>query len=125
VNREVKVAAVLSDTSLVIAAGTDQGVQNGARVLIWEDREIADPDSQEYLGTVRITLARAKVIEAQEKLSVVQVDFENPGLNATVLGRGPNPTRRFTQSPIPDPGEVRVRLGQLVTVAVPNADSES
>ena len=57
-----KVAAVMDDTTLVLSAGSEQGVSEGMLFDIGaQHQEIADPDPGESLGQWEVAKARVVV----------------------------------------------------------------
>lgn len=116
---EAKVAQLLTETSFVINAGSSQGVTKGSQVVIWEDRNVFDPDTREPLGTVRITVAVATINEVQDRLSVAQSAWDSTGIGSIVLGgTRARPRYRFTTGSAIDDNQVRITIGQSVTVDV-------
>jgi hypothetical protein len=65
-----KIAKILSPTRFVLAAGTEQGVQEGMQFIIYELGDpIVDPDTKESLGQLELHKGRVKIIHVQEKLA--------------------------------------------------------
>ncbi|HYS34135.1 MAG TPA: FlgT C-terminal domain-containing protein [Pseudonocardiaceae bacterium] len=115
---EAKIADLLSETSLVLNVGSSRGVKQGNRVIVWEDRSISDPETGEPLGTVRVTLATAAVIEVQEKLCVAESVREKLTANRIIFGESARPMYRFTTGPTIGDGQIHVEIGQPVTVLI-------
>lgn len=68
-----KVAAVMDDTTLVLNAGSQQGVSEGMLFdIVAQHQEIADPDTGESLGQWEVAKARVVVTHVQEKMSTVR-----------------------------------------------------
>jgi hypothetical protein len=115
---EAKIAAVVNETTLVLNVGTDVGVGEDDQVEIWEEREIKDPDGGESLGFIKITLARAVVTEAQEKLSVAQALRRPNAFESLLANFGGRPMYRFTTRTSTADDQVTVEIGQVVTVII-------
>jgi hypothetical protein len=65
-----KIAHILSPTRVVLAAGTEQGVQDGMEFIIYELSDpISDPETNESLGQLELHKGRVRVIHVQDKLS--------------------------------------------------------
>lgn len=98
-----KIAQIFSGYELAINIGTAHGVTDGMVFDIIETRQIKDPDTAEVLGKVERSKGVLEVIEAQERLSVVQAD------DPIVLGNvGP-----FASSLLSSKGSL-VRIGDIV-----------
>ena len=70
------VVKVVDEYRLAINKGTQQGIKNGQRLLIYElsEEEIIDPNSGKQLGKLEIVKGTGKVIHVQEKMSTVESD---------------------------------------------------
>jgi hypothetical protein len=65
-----KIARILSPTRFVLAAGAEDGVQEGMEFIIYELSDpIHDPETSEPLGHLELHKGRVKVIHVQDKLS--------------------------------------------------------
>jgi hypothetical protein len=65
-----KIARILSPTRVVLAAGAEQGVQEGMEFIIYELSDaIFDPETKEPLGQLELHKGRVRVIHVQEKLA--------------------------------------------------------
>ena len=70
-----RVAKVLDEERLVINRGAEQGVEAGARFLIYEaGEEIHDPDSGASLGALELVKGEAVVEHVQARLSVLVLE---------------------------------------------------
>lgn len=70
-----RVAKVLDEHRLVINRGADQGIEAGARFLIYEaGEEIHDPDSGESLGALELVKGEAVVDHVQARLSILTLE---------------------------------------------------
>lgn len=68
---QTKIAKILSPTKVVLAAGTEQGVQEGMVFVIYEYGEaVVDPETHEPLGQLELHKAPVKVSQVQGRLSV-------------------------------------------------------
>ena len=123
---EAKVAEVLPPHELVFNCGSSSGVQTGDIAHLIREREIKDPETNEILGTVRRSMARFRIGEVQEKLSVgrsldtVGDAFENllrPGVQSLRAVTG-NPTNANERT-------LHVRVGAPAFIVKPEKPSES
>jgi hypothetical protein len=65
-----RIAQILGPTRFVLAAGADQGVQEGMEFIIYELSDtIYDPETNESLGQLELHKGRIKVIHVQEKMA--------------------------------------------------------
>lgn len=69
-----KVIEILSDSKIVINAGSNQNIHNGEKFLIYSlsDKEIIDPDTNESLGYLEIVKGTGVVTHVQEKMSTLE-----------------------------------------------------
>ena len=87
-----KVAAVMDDTTLVLSAGSEQGVSEGMLFdIVAQHQEIADPDTGESLGQWEVAKARVVVTHVQERMSTVRTplaeEVEASGTLSTLMVR--------------------------------------
>lgn len=75
-NKQLKVADVTNEYKVVINAGSDLGIQEGQRYLLYalSSEEILDPDTHESLGYLEIVKGTGKVIHVQERMSTIESD---------------------------------------------------
>lgn len=67
---QTKIARIHSDTEVILAAGSEQGVKEGMVFVIYElGDEIHDPETSESLGQLELVKGRVKVAHVQEKVS--------------------------------------------------------
>jgi hypothetical protein len=70
---ETKVVKIISDTTVVLGAGSRQGVKEGMEFVIYEEGEpIFDPESSQSLGTLEIAKGRVEVSHVQENMSTAR-----------------------------------------------------
>ncbi len=81
---QTKVARVVSPTELVLAAGADDGVEEGMEFVVYALSDaVTDPDTGEDLGRIEIVKARVIAAHVQEKLTVARTKSRTvPGLLA-------------------------------------------
>ena len=74
---EIKVAKVIDEYMLVINKGSDDGIKDGQRFLIYAiGDEVTDPDTGEPLGKLEIVKGTGRVTHCQAKLSTVSSDMQ-------------------------------------------------
>ena len=67
---KTKIAQILSPSRFVLAAGREQGVQEGMEFIIYELTDpIYDPDTKESLGQLELHKGRVQIVHVQDKLS--------------------------------------------------------
>ena len=61
-NKEIKVAKVLSETQLVLNVGSNDGIKEDSRFLVYsiEDEDILDPVTGESLGKLEYVKGRGR-----------------------------------------------------------------
>jgi hypothetical protein len=70
---EAKVAEVLTRSEVALNVGSDRGVEKGNTVVLYEVRQIKDPDTKEVLGSVRIRKLSLRITSAEKKMSTAVV----------------------------------------------------
>jgi len=86
---ETKVVKVLSDTTLVLGAGGENGVREGMEFLIYEPGEtVVDPETKEELGRLEIVKGYVAVVNVQPKLCIAKTQSHTVTRTRTV--RKPN-----------------------------------
>ena len=70
---ETRVAEILSETTIVLSAGKEDGVREGAEFIIYElGNEIHDPETDESLGRLEIIKGRVQVLYVQTNMSTAR-----------------------------------------------------
>ena len=70
---QTKVARVVSPTELILAAGSNDGVEEGMEFVVYSLSDaITDPDTGEDLGRVEIVKARVIAAHVQERITVAR-----------------------------------------------------
>lgn len=65
-----KVAKILSTTQVILAAGSEHGVQEGMQFIVYElSDEILDPETKESLGRLELVKGRVKASHVQATLT--------------------------------------------------------
>ncbi|MBQ4437713.1 hypothetical protein II898_02435 [bacterium] len=87
-NKEIKVAKVLSETQLVLNVGSNDGIKEDSRFLVYsiEDEDILDPVTGESLGKLEYVKGRGHVISLQEKMCIIET-FKKPDGNKRTIKR--------------------------------------
>jgi translation initiation factor 2 gamma subunit (eIF-2gamma) len=67
---------VIDDYKLVINKGSEDGIREGQRMLVYRvsDEEIEDPNTGESLGYLELVRGTGKIIFVQDKLSIIESD---------------------------------------------------
>lgn len=70
---QTKVAKILNPTSVILAAGSDDGVKEGMEFVIYSLSEtICDPETGEDLGQLELVKGRVYAVHVQDKLTWAQ-----------------------------------------------------
>ncbi|MGO9584600.1 MAG: hypothetical protein ACLP2Y_00105 [Limisphaerales bacterium] len=70
---QTKVVKILSETEIVLGAGSENGIEEGTEFLIYEDGdEILDPETNKSLGILEIVKGYVTVINVQPKVSIAK-----------------------------------------------------
>ena len=82
---QTRIAQIISPTHFVLAAGMEQGVQEGMEFIIYELSDpVIDPETKESLGRLELHKGRVRVIHVQDKISTARTlprKFYRPGLS--------------------------------------------
>jgi hypothetical protein len=89
--QSILVAKVLDEYTLVINRGSNQGVKEGQRFLIYElsNEEVKDPATEESLGYLEIVKGIGKVTHVQDRLSTLVSVEEAQGERRIIKRRTP------------------------------------
>lgn len=70
------VAKVIDEHKLVINRGSEHGIREGQRMLVYHisDEDIKDPETGESLGFLELVRGTGKIIFIQEKMSIIESD---------------------------------------------------
>jgi hypothetical protein len=70
---ETRVAEILADDTVVLAAGANAGIQEGMEFIIYElGEETKDPETGDSLGHLEIVKGHVEVTHVQEKQSTAR-----------------------------------------------------
>lgn len=80
-NKEIQVAKVLSRTRLVLNVGSDDGIKEDSRFLVYsiDDEDITDPITGNSLGKLEYVKGTGHVIHLQEKMCTIETLRKNSG----------------------------------------------
>jgi len=74
-----KVAKVIDSCTLVINQGSNYGIENGQRFLIYSiGPTVYDPDTEIDLGLLEKVKGSGRVIHVQEKMATLETDMTAP-----------------------------------------------
>lgn len=113
-----KVANILKDSELAFNVGSDAGVTKGSFARVQREVAIRDPDSQEELGTVLVTILRLRVHLVDAKFSVGSVtEYQSRDEEAGLL-LTQRRYKRIVRSPgDEEPGiSVYIKVGDVVSI---------
>lgn len=112
---DAKVARVLSETAIAINVGDEAGVSSGNTVIVWRSVDVADPDTGDVLGTVRLQNLRLEVYEVQQLFSLARV--ESSGFNPLASMFKPSKVIASSDRAL-DQERVQLAVGDAVTVVI-------
>lgn len=118
-----KVAQIITPTSLAINAGSNEGVTAGDSVTLFRIVEVADPETREPLGSVRVPRLHLEVTFAQEKFSVAQVT-DRASNSFYSIALGPDNLKKISTEPQYGPSAEDVVTVQIGEDAIVNFSSE-
>jgi len=117
---EGKVAKIIDEYTVVINKGSDNGVEENMRFIIYEKgKEIIDPDSKESLGYFEYVKGKVKVDVVNEKYSIAKsyqqaiVGVPNY-FNIGAIAPKELPLDEETKKGLDKSGITRVKIGDLV-----------
>ncbi|WP_201522806.1 hypothetical protein [Aliarcobacter butzleri] len=86
----VKVIKKIDDFTLVINAGSNDGIKKGMEFLIYEiGEELFDPDTNESLGKLETVKGTAESIHIQENITTIKSNmYENQKKQKTIKRTG-------------------------------------
>lgn len=95
----IKVARVVDDFTVVINAGTLDGINQGNVVMIYDmDGTIVDPDTGEALGELEVVKGTGVVTNAQERFSTVVSNIEDDSPIRVLKKSNPSEMARLARS---------------------------
>lgn len=124
-----KVIRITGPNSLIINAGEEHGVSKGMRFVVFEEGdEILDPETRESLGKIEFIKAEVEVKSTHPKFSVVvspkrtvsTLDLSGLVNLAYAIGKyttveqEPLPVDPEDISPVPEPKEKKIKIGDPV-----------
>ena len=70
---QTKVVKILSETEIVLGAGSENEIEEGSEFIIYEDGdEIFDPETKQSLGVLEIVKGYVTVVNVQPKISIAK-----------------------------------------------------
>ena len=70
---QTKVAKIVSPTELILAAGAQEGVEEGTEFIVYSlSDSVTDPESGEDLGRIEIVKARLIAAHVQEHMTIAR-----------------------------------------------------
>ncbi|WP_410666733.1 hypothetical protein [Amycolatopsis sp. cmx-4-68] len=115
---EAKVAAVVSDTHLVLNKGKRDGVTIRSRVVLMTEHTVKDPDSGEVLGHVTVPKARLQVVELQDSLTVARTELDSVD-GTTLAFFGSRPKLHLGTAPRPfSNSDITLQVGDVAIIEV-------
>ncbi len=100
----LKIVKVLDDYTVVMNAGSNQGIVEGQRYLIFElsDEEIIDPDTNKSLGFLEIVKGTGIVTHVQDNMSTLE-SCKHEAASRTIRRRnayGIGPVEEISETPV-------------------------
>lgn len=73
---ETKVVKIISETEVVLGLGSNKGVEEGMRFVIYEpDEEIRDPETKESLGYLEIVKGYVRVEHVMPNMCTAKTNY--------------------------------------------------
>jgi len=91
-NKQIKVIKVVDDVTVVINAGSADGISSFQKFTIYrlDSSDLIDPDTKENLGKLEIVKGVASPTHIQEKITTLQsAIWKNPEGTKTVVKKTP------------------------------------
>lgn len=132
---QTKVARVVSPTELILAAGSEEGVEEGMEFVVYSLSDaVTDPDTGEDLGRIEIVKARVIAAHVQERMTVARTKSRTVSMPRNFIQHVMNSDLSFSipermnleNTPSVEP-DLIVRVGDVartVTKPVPVAKPE-
>jgi hypothetical protein len=122
---KTKIAQILSPTRIVLAAGTEQGVEVGMEFIIYELSDpVYDPETKESLGELELHKGRVKVVHVQDKISTAvtlkREAYYAPSFWRILGSMAPERIEEYEHLPIDQSSatatkvDLRVKVGDLI-----------
>jgi hypothetical protein len=90
---EIKIAKLIDEYTLVINKGSDDGVKDGQRFLVYAfGEDIADPDTGLLLGKLEIVKGTGRATHVQSKIATISSDMKSSARRT--IRKKPNPIFR-------------------------------
>lgn len=116
-NKEFRVIKIIDDTSLIVNAGLEDGIESGDSMEICSrGADIIDPVTKEKLGKLEITKAKLNVSEVYDKMCICETVYvsnyfatliSNPLFSSTQKKLDVEPTE------ISGEGDKTIRIGDV------------
>jgi hypothetical protein len=119
-----KVAAIVSDESVIINLGSSQGVKPGMHFMaVLESGEVRDPDNADrVLGELRYEIARLQATNVMANMSICSVPTAPPSLSTnSLIADFMKSTSKVdpTAKRLLDPTQMTIKVGTVVVEFVP------
>lgn len=96
---DIKVARIVDDFTVVINAGTVDGISQGNVVMVYDiDGTVKDPDTGETLGELEIVKGTGVVTNAQERFSTVVSNMDDDAPIKVMKKNHPSEMARLARS---------------------------
>ena len=82
--KDLRIAYILDNDTLVLNAGSDAGLETGQRFLVYglSTDDIIDPETSKSLGKLEIVRGTGVITSVQERMSIITSDTRRPTLNS-------------------------------------------
>jgi len=98
---QTKVARVVSPTELILAAGSEEGVEEGMEFVVYSLSDtVTDPDTGEDLGRIQVVKARVIAAHVQERMTVARTKSRTVSMPRNFIQHVMNSDLSFS---IPEP----------------------
>jgi hypothetical protein len=117
---EAKVATILDATRVALNAGSQDGVEVGSDVTLWQIVTVRDPDGGDDLGNVRLDAATLTVTTVENKFCIASTK-----VSTNLLFNFTGTRRKFRERGAggrAGSDDIDVLVGDLVTIETPTHD---
>lgn len=112
--KQAKVVYIQDDYKISLNIGSDDGVKEGQRYLVYElsNEEIIDPDTKKSLGFLELVKGTGTVIHVQDKMCTIESDkYDYQNTKRTIVKSNPflgafsTPTEQIESEKVKKPFE--------------------
>ena len=117
---QTRVARILSPTQVILAAGSEHGVEEGMEFVIYDlGPPVFDPQTGESLGELELVKGRVRATHIQDKMTVATTLAREVTVSGMLELMGSRTQTIYEKLPVEESAvlvqnDLKVRLGDLV-----------